>query len=240
MPFAITAIAIASVLAGVGLTSIDTWSRRLVPFSGGLLMGVALFWVLPEMAEYFQWFNALAWIAGGIATLWIVDRFVYSVCPSCSHSHEHDHCSAALHGFAAPLLLAAAAHSALDGWSLSAAHDVQRLGTPFVLAIAVHKVPEGLALGVIARAAMDSKRAAVASCILAESATLVGAGAEIVLAPYLGQKALHVVLALAGGTFLYLGWHAIHGEFRRRADSGMTAIYPALAGIAAPSLFRLF
>jgi zinc transporter ZupT len=247
LPFVITAVAILGAAAGVWLTSHHVWSRRLVPFSGGLLMGVALFWVLPEMAAFFHWFTALAWIVAGFAALWGVDRFVYPVCPSCSHPHHHDEGAATLHGFAAPLLLAAGLHSALDGWSLSAAHDSQNLGTAFVLAIAVHKIPEGLALGVIARAAMDSRRAALGWCAAAESATVLGAGLEIVLAPHLGPTVVHSLLALAGGTFLYLGGHAVHGEFRRRgAGEGAgvramtTAIYPALAGIAAPSLLRLF
>jgi zinc and cadmium transporter len=240
LPFVITAVAILSAAGGLLLTSMHAWSRRLVPFSGGLLMGVAVFWVLPEMAAFFHWFNALAWIIGGGAALWCVDRFVYPVCPSCSHPHDHDDCAATLHGFAPPLLLAAALHSALDGWSMTAAHDSQTLGTAFIVAIAVHKVPEGLALGVIARAAMDSRRSALGWCALAESATILGAALEIILAPHLGARTLHALLALAGGTFLYLGGHAVHGEFRRRASPGMAAIYPALAGIAAPSLLRLF
>src|SRR5258707_1177788 len=48
LPFVITSLAILSAAGGVWLTSMDVWSRRLVPFSGGLLMGVAVFWVLPE------------------------------------------------------------------------------------------------------------------------------------------------------------------------------------------------
>ncbi len=216
-------------------------------------MGVALFWVLPEMAEFFHWFTALGWIVAGFAALWGIDRFVYPVCPSCSHSHPHDDGAATLHGFAAPLLLAAGLHSALDGWSLAIAlnqpgvRDSQNLGTAFILAIAVHKIPEGLALGVIARAALDSRRAALGWCVVAESATVLGAALEVVLAPHLGPTVVHSLLALAGGTFLYLGGHAVHGEFRRRgAGEGAgvgamtTAIYPALAGIAAPSLLRLF
>ena len=93
LPFAITGIAFLSATAGVWLTSLHAWSRRLVPFSGGVLMGVALFWVLPEMAEFLSWVKALAWIAAGFAVLWAVDRFVYPVCPACSHPHDHDHCS---------------------------------------------------------------------------------------------------------------------------------------------------
>lgn len=201
-------------------------------------MGVALFWVLPEMADFLSWSNALAWIAAGFAVLWAVGRFVYPVCPACSHSHDHDHCSADHHGFAPPLLIAAALHSALDGWSVSAAGGSARLGMPFVLAIAIHKIPEGLALGVIARAAMASRRAALGWCLLAEAATVMGAALELVLAPYLGPHVLHALLAIAGGTFLYLGGHAVHGEFRRRGIA--PGFFPALAGIATPSVFRLF
>jgi len=184
------------------------------------LIGVALFWVLPEMADYLSWLQALAWIAAGFAALWVVDKFLYPVCPACSHTHDHDNCASDLHGFAPPLLIAAAIHSALDGWSVSAADGSAHLGVPFVVAIAIHKIPEGLALGVI------------------ESATVIGAALELVLAPYLGPQILHALLAIAGGTFLYLGGHAVHGEFRRRGIA--PGLVPALAGIASPSVFRLF
>jgi hypothetical protein len=93
-----------------------------------------------------------------------------------------------------------------------------------------------LALGVIARAALRSRGSAMVWCTLAQAATLVGAGAEGVLAPYLGTQALHVLLALAGGSFLYLGWHAVHGEFRRRGAS--LAFVPALTGVAGSSVLR--
>jgi len=189
------------------------------------------------MVVFFNWINALAWFSAGYALLLTIDRWVYPVCPACSHPHDHDHCAATLHGFAPPLLIAAALHSALDGWSVSSANGAASLGTPFLAAIAIHKIPEGLALGVIMRAAIDSRRAALGWCAAAEAATLLGAGSEMVLAPYLGPGVLHALLALAGGTFLYLGGHAVHGEFRRRGLT--TIVYPALAGIASPSLFRL-
>lgn len=237
-PIAITAIAFLSVICGVWLTSLHALSRRLVPFGGGVLMGVAVFWVLPEMAESLHWSSALLWIAGGFALLLFIDRLVYPVCPACSHTHEHEHCETSLHGFATPLLLAAALHSMLDGWSAVAAGGMAHLSSAFVLAIAIHKIPEGLALGVIARAALHSRKSAILWCALAESATLLGAGLESVLAPYLGEYALHALLALAGGSFLYLGGHAVHGEWRRRGWGPM--FVPALTGVAGPSVLRLF
>jgi zinc transporter ZupT len=142
-----------------------------------------------------------------------------------------------LHGFATPLLAAAALHSALDGWSAVAAQS-SSFGPAFLLGIAVHKLPEGIALGVIARAAMEKRSTAFAWCAIAESATLAGAGLETIFAPYLGARALHVLLALAGGSFLYLGGHAVHGESQR---SGPTPAYvSAITGVAGSSVLRLF
>jgi zinc transporter ZupT len=227
-----------------------------------VLVGVAVFWVLPEMAEMLRWPVALAWLAAGAALLWAVDRFIHPICPACSpQDHHHDQHDAAglpgdglpgdvlpgdgLHGYAAPLLIAAAVHAALDGWSAAAANGssinasggASRLSDAFVLAIAVHKVPEGLALGLIVRAALASKRSAFFWCSAAELATLAGAGFEMLLAPYIGPHILQIVLAAAGGSFLFLGAHAVQGEWRQR---GITAAFvPALAGLASPTVLRL-
>jgi zinc and cadmium transporter len=236
--FAITFVAILSASCGVFLESVRSFSKRMVPFSGGVLIGVALFWVLPEMAEFFRWPGALAWIFAGFLLLWFIDRFIYAVCPACSHTHEHEECETRLHGFAAPLLAAAALHSAMDGWTVTAAHSLAGFGTAFLTGIAFHKLPEGIALGVIARASLPSKISAIFWCALAESATLAGGGLAIILAPYFNASAIHAVLAIAGGSFLYLGGHAVHGELRRSGPA--PAFVPALTGVAGSSVLRFF
>lgn len=236
--FAITLVAVLCAACGVLLESVRTLSRRMVPFSGGVLVGVALFWVLPEMAEFFRWPGAMAWISAGFALLWFVDRFVYAVCPACSHTHEHERCETRLHGFAGPLLTAAAVHAAMDGWTATAAHSVTRFGAALLTGIAFHKLPEGIALGVIARASLSSRLGAIAWCAAAEAATLAGGGLETLLSPYFNAHAVHAVLAIAGGSFLYLGGHAIHGELRRSGPA--PAFVPAITGVAGSSVLRLF
>ncbi len=235
---AITFIGVLCAFAGVWLTTFHDLTRRLVPFGGGTLVGVALFWVLPEMHTTLGWPMAFLWMFGGVALLAVVDRFVYPVCPSCSPAHDHEHCSGPrLHGFAMPLLMASALHSALDGWSAAASQDDALLSAGFLLGIAAHKIPEGLALGVIARASMKSRGMALAWVAAAQGSTLIGAAVESVAAPYLGATGLHALLALAGGSFLYLGYHAIHGEVRRRGAS--PALVPALTGVAGSTVLRL-
>ena len=238
-PLTLFTLAVCSAAVGVWLDAPLGVSRRLVPFGGGVLMGVAAFWVVPEMAQFYRWPGALAWIAGGVAALWLVDRYVYPVCPACAPRHDHDHCATRLHGFATPLLAAAALHSALDGWSVIAGQHVDAsLGAVFGFGIAAHKIPEGLALGVIARAALSSRSIALLWCTAAQAATLAGAGLALMLAPHFGSPGLHALLALAGGSFLYLGGHAIHGELRRSGPA--PAFVPALAGVAGSSVLRLF
>jgi zinc transporter ZupT len=238
VPLLVTLIALAGVVVGVYLTGIARLSRRAIPFSGGVLVGVALFFVVPEMARVFTWPGALAWVSAGFALLWTIDRYVYSVCPSCSHTHDHESCATRLHGFAGPLLIAAALHSLLDGWTLAASQESQTLGGPLLLAIAVHKLPEGVALGCIIRAATPSAGSALGGCFAAESATLIGAALEVVLYPYIGLTWIYGLLALAAGSFLYLGYHAVHAEYKRRGV--IPAVLPAFTGVAGSSVLRLF
>ena len=233
----ITLAAVLSATAGVWLESIRTLSRRIVPFGGGVLIGVALFWVLPEMAGQLSWLGAVASLAAGFAMLWGIDRFLYPVCPACSHTHDHENCGKQLHGFAVPLLIAAAVHSALDGWTVAAAQSSTNLGGAFLIGIAFHKLPEGIALGVIAKASLPSRWSAIGWCAAAEAMTLVAGGAEWAFAPYLNIQSLHALLAFAGGGFLYLGGHAVHGEIRRKGP--VPAFVPAITGVAGSTVLRL-
>ena len=89
----------------------------------------------------------------------------------------------------------------------------------FLAGIAIHKLPEGLALGGILRAAMDSPVKTLLGSVLAQSMALAGFAAESVLAPYAGPRWLGIMLGLAGGTFLYLGYHALESVYQQRAQA---------------------
>ncbi|HZT39328.1 MAG TPA: ZIP family metal transporter [Bryobacteraceae bacterium] len=233
-------IAVVGVILGVRLSALPALSRRLAPFSGGMLAGIGAFWVAPEMAHSLGWSITLAWVSAGGALIWSIDRFVYPICPLCSHTHDHDACGTRLHGFAGPLLAAAGLHSLLDGWTLAAAQGND--GTPvmaaFVVGMALHKIPEGLALGAIVRAAMTSRRKALVMSGAVEALTIAGAVVETSLAPRLGSAWAHGLLALAAGCFIYLGYHAVHSEYKRRGAA--PAVVPALTGVAGSSVIRLF
>ena len=60
--------------AGIRLAEIPSISQRFLPFSGGILVGVAVFWILPEIAEHYGWIGGAAGMLAGFAALWLIDH----------------------------------------------------------------------------------------------------------------------------------------------------------------------
>ena len=212
-----TALATAAALAGVLLSGLPEFSRKVIPFSGAILVLISVFGILPELAEWFGAWNAIALIAVGVGAIYLIDRFVHPVCPTCSHTHDHDHCSTRLHGFATPIIAATLIHSLFDGWALVAGSEAMMRALSY--GVMLHKLPEGLACGVILRAAIRSRTRAIAWAAGTQALMLVGGALEPLSAAWLGNTWMLVLLALGGGMFLYLGVHAVHGEWKRRVSA---------------------
>jgi zinc and cadmium transporter len=216
----LTAFAIAGVVVGVLIGQARGLPPKIAAAGAGLLFGIPLFWLLPEMAQRSGWKAGVLALTLGAATLWCVDHYIYPICPSCSHCHDHEHCSAPpLHGFAAPILIATSVHSILDGWTIRFFSGDAIGGLAAQLGLALHKIPEGLAVGLITREAMSSTNLALLTCIAAECLTLVGAliepGADHAATRHFGQFWITGVLALIGGSFLFLGFHTVHGSRKK-------------------------
>lgn len=235
---AAAAIAVVAAVIGLRLAGAPRAARRLIPFSGGLLAGIALFCILPELAGRHGWRYGAAFLAAGLLLLWAVGRWVYAVCPACSHPHDHASCPVSLHGFALPLVVAASLHSFLDGLSIAASEQEHsgRLAAAVVLGVGLHKVPEGVALGVMLRAALASRGAALAWCVAVQAATVAGAWLESVAGTRLGIIWVSYALGLAGGSFFYLAYHAVHAEWRSRG--ALPAFAPALMGAAGAAVLQ--
>ncbi len=229
---AAAAVAMAAAVLGLQLSGAPRAARRLIPFSAGLLAGIAAFGVLPELAERHGRAGGVLLLAFGFLLLWAVGRWVYAVCPACSHTHDHSMCAASLHGFALPLVAAASLHAFLDGLSIAASQQEHsgRLAAVVLLGVGLHKIPEGVALGVMLRAALGSGRAALAWCAAVQAATVAGAALESAAVPRMGVLWVSYALGLAGGSFLYLAYHAVHAEWRTRGV--LPAFAPALTGVA--------
>jgi len=232
-----TGIACAGAAAGVYATGHGRLARLVVPLSGGILVGVAAIGLAPEIARGIGWWLCLGLFAAGYAVLFGLDHLGYPICPSCSHGHDHSGCATRLHGFTTPIVTATALHAFLDGWGAASAAWVSTSGLRLAVPVAIllHKVPEGLALGSILKASNESERKALAWAVFAELFTLAGAGVALGMGAGASMGLwMNYALAVAGGFFLYLGVHAVHGDWRRHGAG--SAALAAAGGVAAVAM----
>ena len=224
--FVLTFLAFSGIAAGVFLGQSRAPSAHIAAAGGGLLSGVALFWLLPEMAEMSGWAAAVLLMAFGCAVLWVLD---HTVIHHGGHSHNE--------GIAAPLLAAAAVHSFLDGWSVRvfSAEALANVAVP--LGLALHKLPEGLALGLLTRKSVSPTWKALALACSVEALTLVGAWVE----PQASQSGTalfgvwwtEIVLGIVAGTFLYLGLHTAVPARRKPGVLPIFLLTISIVGLAA-------
>jgi zinc and cadmium transporter len=221
----LTLLALTGIVAGSVLGQSRMLSAHLAAAGGGLLFGICLFWLMPEIAEASGWALVLGVALASCVALLGLDRYLMHT----GRSHRH--------GVIGPLLIATALHSFLDGWSVRAV-AVQPLASVAVpIGLALHKVPEGLALGWITGKSMSSTQRAILASGAVELLTVVGAWveprAERSGVAAFGPSWTAVVLAVVAGSFLFLGFHTVVPE-RRKA--GVVPVFLGafgLMGIAA-------
>ena len=200
---AASAALLAIVCAALATGATARRGRWLAQAGGGLLALVALFGLLPELGHAMGWMPALALGAIGYGMLALLERFGVPVCPSCSHGD----------GFLSALIAAVAVHALVDGWSMFAVS----VATPGPVSVAIstavilHKVPEGLALGALVRPSTRTRAAAISLCAVAELPTVLGGVLGLWAIP---AAFVNYPLALAMGTFLFLGIHAVFAPRR--------------------------
>ena len=221
----LTSLAVLGIAIGAMLGQSRALSIHLAAAGGGLLSGISLFWLIPEIAQGAGWVPAVAFPLGLSVALWAGDRYLLHK----GHSLRH--------GFITPLMAATAVHSLLDGWSIRALEVQPMASLAVLLGLALHKLPEGLALGWITRNALHSTGRAVLFCSLAETLTVAGAWVEPKVAAsgveIFGTKATAAMLMLVAGSFLFLGSHTV---VPNRKKAGIVPIFVSalvLAGILA-------
>ena len=192
----------------------------LISLGAGTLLGVTVFAILPESFQALRWYWVLLAAGSGYALFAFVSRYVYHVCPACAASHFDE---AATHRFseiAGAMTLALAIHCIADGLALAAGHEAETshsaggraLDVSLVLAICVHKIPEGLALGGLLLGAGFNRTQTMIRVAAVESTTLLGGLFGLVFFRQISGCWLDATVAHVGGGFLFLAVHAVFGE----------------------------
>jgi len=181
----------------------------LISLAAGTLLGVTVFSILPESWETMNWWELALAFGSGYVVFWFISKYVYHVCPACAASHFDEATTHRFSEIASALVIALAIHSTMDGVALVAGHEAgghphgqamaARLDLSLLLAVCVHKVPEGLALGALLMGAGFQRAKTVVWVAAVESTTLLGGVLGVFFLRDISAFWLAAVLAHAGG-----------------------------------------
>jgi zinc transporter ZupT len=192
----------------------------LISLGAGSLLGVTLFAILPETFEELNWWGLLLALGSGYGVFFLITKYVYHICPACAASHFDEATTHRFSEIAGGMMIALGIHCAADGLAIAAGHEAEVAHAPggralafaLVVAVCVHKIPEGLALGSLLLGAGLRPAAALFRVAVVESTTLLGGVAGLLFLGHISLFWLAAVVAHAGGGFLFLAIHAVLGE----------------------------
>ena len=181
----------------------------LISLGAGTLLGVTVFAICRRASR--------GCAGGGSCWPWVrvtrsslfISKYVYHVCPACAASHFDE---AATHRFseiASAMMVALAIHCIADGMALAAGHEAKGshshggrvLDFSLILAVCVHKVPEGLALGALLMGAGFNRAQTMMRVAAVESTTLLGGVLGWAFLHNLSSFWLDATVAHVGGGF---------------------------------------
>lgn len=221
------ALAFVLAVAGGALGAVLGTSHRrlcaLISLGAGTLLGVTLFAIVPEVLQGVSWWAALLALASGYVVFALISKYVYHVCPACAASHFDEATAHRFSEIAAAMMIALAIHCTADGLALAAGHEAHASAAPggrmldasLMVAICVHKVPEGLALGALLLGAGFAAPAVILRVAAVEATTILGGVLGWSLLRGVNGLWIDLVVAHAGGGFLFLALHAVLGELYR-------------------------
>jgi zinc transporter ZupT len=191
----------------------------LISLGAGTLMGVTFFAILPETYTDLHLWQLLLSLGSGYVVFWLISKYIFHVCPACAASHFDEATTHRFSEIASAMMLALAIHCTVDGLAMSAGSETSGNSSTgrivvfsIILAVCVHKIPEGLALGALLRGAGLDTKGIIWRVLAVESTTLLGGMLGLLFFPTASSFWIAIMLAHAGGGFIFLGTHAIIGE----------------------------
>jgi zinc transporter ZupT len=231
-------------------TVFGIWAMRSRPFSenfaalnAGVMVGVALFWIFPDMTRDSGIAHSTIALGVTVAFLYAFDRYICPVCPCCAH-REHgqyerrsdEHASRSYNSLI-PLVTAIFIHNLFDGWTASVAVSAgANLQSGITAGLLAHKMPEAIIFGFILRRASNGPTVPLVSAVVTSIAIPFGAVVHRGLGMLFEETILAASLALICGSFLFVGLHAF---LRQRRFGGIwSALKPLMIGLLASALLE--
>lgn len=198
----------------------------LISLAAGALLAVALLDLIPETIRSAGWIGGMLSIASGYILFALISRFIFHVCPACSATHTELNFKAVT----ATMVAALSIHSFMDGLAICSGYlATADMGILILLAVAFHKLPEGLALTLVARGSGLGRRRAFLFCLGLEGVTTLAGGLSgFFVLVHEASRWIGYVLGHIAGSFIFIVLHALLSEvFKHHPRSTVMA---ALAG----------
>lgn len=207
----------------------------LISFAAGALLAVSLLDIVPETVKLVGWISGGLSLLSGYALFFFVTKFIFHICPACAATHTEVNFKAVT----IAMLVALAIHSFMDGLAIySGVLTESSIGLLIFLAVAYHKLPEGMALTLVARGSGMGRPKAFAICVGLEFVTtLTGGLAGLFMMIPGSSKWIGYVLGHVGGGFIFLVIHALLSEVIKHHPR--STILAALAGGASIAVLGL-
>ncbi|NOK17559.1 ZIP family metal transporter [Corallococcus carmarthensis] len=202
----------------------EPWLQRrlpaLVAFAAGTLLSTVFLEVLPEAVEA-RGEAAFAWAFASFVALalmeWALGHHHHDAEVAAGHAHGHAHPGAPT--LPSALLASDALHNVGDGAAVAAAFLVSpQAGFATAFAVIVHELPQEVGDYALLRAAGWSRARSLVALAAVQLTAAVGAAGVLLGTRYL-PSLQGTVLAIAGGSFLYIGAVDLLPELRRGPDS---------------------
>jgi ZIP family zinc transporter/zinc and cadmium transporter len=169
-------------------------------FAAGAILAIAFFHLLPESVELNK--GALLFVLAGFLALYALESVV--VIHSGSEIHFHEQHEQGAHTKGMVIFSGVLTHAIIDGTIIGVGFEIdETLGLVTALGIILHKLAEGATTFAILINAMARRRALILSLVVA-SATFFGALLTFLFVKDLSEPTMGALLAIAGGTFLYI------------------------------------
>ena len=232
-------------LAGAYIPQLKKMDMRkmhlMVALSAGIFLGILFFMLLPDTFEESpDAMDAIPWIVGGFLVVLLVDvilkRMHMNACP-CEECDDKEH-GHVLTSFSA--FVGLAIHAAVDGLILSIALSAgDEIGLIALVGISLHKFVELFALSSTFMLTDIKKRSVFIYLMLFALITPIAAFLSMPIIDAVESVDVFIPLAIATGTFMYVGIYALLPEaFHERRDI-LVAFALVVIGIVAIATISL-
>jgi zinc transporter ZupT len=228
-------------LVGGSLPLLKKWNssqlHMMTALSAGVFIGATFLILMPEAVEAMDSSEALMLVMIGFVTILFIEIILeHRHQEECDeHTSDHQHILTSTTAF-----VGLSVHSVMDGFALGVAVVLgEEIGTIVFLAILAHKAIDVFSLSTTFRLAEIDRRTALKFMVLFSLITPVAAAIAFPLLDWLQEVEVGVPLALAAGTFMYVGiydllpeaFHEEHKQYRAFALVALGIITMYLLGM---------